>query len=108
LNRCVSFDWFQRFKKAESPIKMTKIQGHFQYHKLNQIVREKLRNYRWLTIKEVVNGVGILLGSCYLNLVVKLDMKRVLQTENRIKICFGLKNRVSIGSNFLKSIITSN
>lgn len=120
LSRCVIFDWFKRFKEGRISIEDDHRSGRPSTSKTNQsiaLVREKIRNDRRLTVREVANELGISIGSCHSILSDELGMKRVAaklvpklltedQMEYRIEVCLELKNRVTNDPNFIKSIIT--
>ncbi|VVC27926.1 Hypothetical protein CINCED_3A016694 [Cinara cedri] len=81
------------------------------------LVRNKIRNDRRLTVREVANEIGISIGTCHSILSDELGMKRMSeklvpkllteeQMEHRIEVCLKLKNRISNDSSFISSIIT--
>ncbi|XP_060846008.1 protein GVQW3-like [Rhopalosiphum padi] len=120
LSRCVTFDWFKRFKEGRISIEDDHRPGRPSTSKTNDIislVRDKIRSDRRLTVREVANEVGISIGTCHSILSDELGMKRVSaklvpkllteeQMEHRIEVCLDLKNRVSNDPSFIKSIIT--
>ena len=120
LSRCVTFDWFKRFKEGRISIEGDHRLGRPLSSKTNDtitLVRNKIRNDRRLTVREVANEVGISIGTCHSILSDELGMKRVSaklvpkllteeQMEHRIEVCKELRNRVSNDPSFIKSIIT--
>jgi len=119
LSRCVTFDWFKRFKEGRISIEDDHRPGRPSTSKTNDtitLVRNKIRNDRRLTVREVANEVGISIGTCHSILSDELGMKRVSaklvpkllteeQKEHRIEVCLELKNRDSNDPSFIKSII---
>ncbi|KAE9523287.1 hypothetical protein AGLY_016235, partial [Aphis glycines] len=120
LSHCVTFDWFKRFKEGRISNEDDHRPGRPSLSKTNDtidLVRNKIRNDRRLTVREVANEVGISIGTCHSILSNELDMRRMTaklvptllmeeQIEHRIEVCLELKNRVSYDPNFIKSIIT--
>jgi DNA-binding Xre family transcriptional regulator len=120
LSRCITFDWFERFKEGHISIEDDHRPGRPSTSKTIDtitLVRDKIRYDRRLTVKELTNEVGISIGTCHSILSDELGMKRVSaklvpkllteeQMEHRVKMCLDLKNRVSNDPSFIKSIIT--
>ncbi|XP_015367479.1 PREDICTED: putative uncharacterized protein FLJ37770, partial [Diuraphis noxia] len=80
LSRCVTFDWFKRFKEGRISIEDDHRPGRPSTSKTNDIislVRDKIRSDRKLTVREVANEVGISIGTCHSILSDELGMKRV-------------------------------
>ncbi|KAL4113550.1 hypothetical protein QTP88_017159 [Uroleucon formosanum] len=121
LSRCVTFDWFKRFKEGRIFIEDDHRPGRPSTSKTNDtitLVRDKIISDRRLTVREVTNEVGISIGTCHSILSDELGMKRVSaklvpkllteeQMEHCIEVCLDLKNRVSNDPSFIKSIISS-
>ncbi|XP_025405831.1 protein GVQW3-like [Sipha flava] len=120
LSRCVTFDWFKRFKEGRISIEDDHCPGRPSTSKTIDtinLVRDKIRYDRRSTVGELANEVGISIGTCHSILSDELGMKRVSaksmpklltkeQMEHRVEVCLDLKNRVSNDSSFIKSIIT--
>ncbi|XP_026811241.1 protein GVQW3-like [Rhopalosiphum maidis] len=87
LSRCVTFDWFKRFKKGRISIEDDHRPGRPSSSKTNDtidLVRNKIRNDRRLTVREVANEVGILIGTCHSILSDELGMKSVRKISTKI------------------------
>jgi len=80
-------------------------------------VRAVIRGNRRLTVRNVADEVGIIIGSCHQNFTEKLQMRRVSakflprlltddQKENRVEISQELLANANGNGNFLKNIIT--
>ncbi|KAL4083381.1 hypothetical protein QTP88_028705 [Uroleucon formosanum] len=120
LSRCVTFDWFTRFKEGRISIEDNHRPGRPSTSKTNDtitLVRDKIISDQRLTVREVANEVGISIGTCHSILSDELGMKRVSaklvpkllteeQIEHRIEVYLDLKKRVSNDPSFIKSIIT--
>jgi len=80
LNRCVTFNWFKRFKEGRISIEYDHRLGHPLILKTNDnitLVRKEIRYDRRVTVKEVANAVGISIGTCHSVLSNELGMKKV-------------------------------
>jgi len=68
FSRCVTFDWFKRFKEGRISIEDDHRPGRPSTSITNgtiTLVRNKIRNNQRLTVREVANEVGISIGTCH-------------------------------------------
>ncbi|KAL4100983.1 hypothetical protein QTP88_021004 [Uroleucon formosanum] len=119
LSRSVTFEWYKRFKDGRQSTDDDSRSGRPSTSRKDDVVekiKEKVRNERRLTVRELANEAGISIGSCHEILTENLQMKRVAakfvprlltleQKENRLTICQDLKNRCA-DVNLIKNIIT--
>ena len=73
-------EWFKRFKEGRTSVKDNERPGRPSTSKTNETVarvREIIRNNRQLTIREVIEDVGISYDSCQEILTKELGMSRI-------------------------------
>ncbi|XP_026807898.1 protein GVQW3-like [Rhopalosiphum maidis] len=98
LSRCVTFDWFKRFKEGRMSIEDDHRPGHPSSSKTNDtidLVRNKIRNDRRLTVRKVANEVGISIATCHSILLDELGMKKKSVRKISTKIVNGGANGTS-------------
>jgi len=74
------FDWFRRFKEGRISVESDPRSGRPSTSRNEETiakVRTIIRNNRRLTVREILDGCGISVGSCHAILTDDLQMKRV-------------------------------
>ena len=119
MSRTQCFEWYSRFKTGTSideDSRSGRPSTSTDDVHIDAVLHLILQNRR-LTIREIVEDIGISFGSCQAILTEKLIMQRVAakfvprvltedQKANRVNISQELLHRVSVEENFLKTIVT--
>jgi len=120
MGRTQVFDWFRQFKEGRTSFESDPCSGQPSTSRNEEMiakVRTVVLNNRRLTVREIVDGCGISVGSCDAILTDDLHMKRVCakfvlclltddQREQRQTIALDLFERSCEDLQFLTNIVT--